>query len=210
MKFCVFLYEGMEPIDLATFGVLSMAKRIEPSIEISTVAPEPGPVTLANGLKVLADCGFANAPECEVLIVGGGPGWVTQAENPGTLDYLRRIAAKHQVVSVCTGAMILAAAGILDGKRATTKQETVPPEIPPLDIMRKRYPAIRSQTASVVDEGSVVTGGGVTLCIDTVLHVLGVRLGDKLAAETARIMEYSRAWKANQAALPVIGPGGMA
>jgi transcriptional regulator GlxA family with amidase domain len=105
---------------------------------------------------------------------------------------------------VCTGAMILAAAGVLDGMHATTKQETVAPEVPPLEVMRERYPAIHTESASVVDTGAVVTGGGVTLCIDTMLHVLRVRLGDKVATETARIIEYSRAWEANQAALPVI------
>src|SRR5271169_6842211 len=154
MKFCVFLYEGMEPIDLATFGVLSMAKRVDASIEITTVAPERGPVMLANGLRVLADHGFADAPDFDVLIVGGGPGWVKQSENPGTLDFLRRAAGRHQIVSVCTGGMILAAAGILDGRRATTKQETVPPEVSPLSVMRDRYPAIHSEYASVVDQGS--------------------------------------------------------
>ncbi len=204
MKFCVFLYDGMEPIDLATFGVLSMARRVDPSIEITTVAPESGPVTLANGLRVLADYGFADAPVYDVLIVGGGPGWVSQSEDSGTLEFLRRAASGRQIVSVCTGAMILAAAGILDGKRATSKQETLPPEIPPLRLMRERYPGICTESASVVDQGNVVTGGGVTLCIDTMLHVLRVRLGDKVATETARIIEYSRAWQANQAALPII------
>jgi transcriptional regulator GlxA family with amidase domain len=207
MKFCVFLYDGMEPIDLATFGVLSMAKRIDPSIEIITIAPEPGLVKLANGLRVLADHGFAGVPVFDVLIVGGGPGWVSQAENPATLDFLRWAASGHQIVSVCTGGMILAAAGVLDGKRATTKQATVPPEIPPLSVMRDRYPAIRTESASVVDEGAVVTGGGVTLCIDTMLYVLSTRLGEKVATETARIIEYSRAWEANRAALPVIRSG---
>lgn len=204
MKFCVFLYRDMEPIDLATFGVLSMARRIEPSIAITTVAREAGPVTLANGLKVIADHGFSAPPEFDVLVVGGGPGWVDEAANPVTLDFLRAVAERHRLVSVCTGAMILAAAGVLDGKRATTKRETVPPEVPPLDLMRERYPKIHTEIASVVDEGTVVTGGGVTLCIDTMLHVLHTSFGENVAAETARILEYSRAWKANQAALPVV------
>jgi transcriptional regulator GlxA family with amidase domain len=204
MKFCVFLYEDMEPIDLATFGVLSMARRIEPSIEITTIAPVAGVVTLANGLKVVADYGFWQPPAYDVLIIGGGPAWVAQSENPATLDFLRTAAAGHQLVSVCTGGMILAAAGVLDGKCATTKSEVVPPEGSPLETMRNRYPAIHVEHASVVDEGQVITGGGVTLCIDTMLHVLRVRLGENVAAETARIIEYSRAWKANQAALPVV------
>jgi transcriptional regulator GlxA family with amidase domain len=209
MKFCVLLYDDMEPIDLATFGVLSMARRVEPAIAITTIAPVAGLVTLANGLKVWADHGYADPPDYDVLIVGGGPGWTSQAESVATLDFLRRAGAGHQMVSVCTGGMILAAAGLLDGKRATTKHEVVPPEISPLETMRQRYPGIRVESASVVDQGEVVTGGGVTLCIDTVLYVLGARLGDRVAAETARIIEYSRAWKANQEALPVIKGAGV-
>ncbi|MGA2550914.1 MAG: DJ-1/PfpI family protein [Burkholderiaceae bacterium] len=205
MKFCVLLYDDMEPIDLATFGVLSMARRIEPSIEVTTIAARAGVIVLANGLKVVADHGYAEAPPFDVLIVGGGPGWSRQAESSATLDFARQASvAGKTLVSVCTGAMILAAAGLLDGRRATTKYAVVPPETSPLELMRQRYPRIRTQKASVVDEGTVVTGGGVTLCIDTILHVLDVHLGEQVAAETARIMEYSRARRANQEALPRI------
>jgi len=62
MKFAVFLYPGVEPIDLATFGVLSMARRIAPQIQLLTVAPEPGPVVLSNGLTVLAQYGVGDCP----------------------------------------------------------------------------------------------------------------------------------------------------
>jgi len=205
MNFCVLLYDGMEPIDLATFGVLSMARRISPAISITTIASVAGLVALANGLKVWADHGFADPPAYDVLIVGGGASWVEQARCAATLDFLRESSATHQLVSVCTGAMILAAAGLLDGKRATTKQEVVAPEVSPLEAMRTLHPEVHVEAASVVDEGTLVTGGGVTLCIDTVLYVLGRRLGEPVARETARILEYSRAWKANRAALRVIG-----
>ncbi|MCS6764280.1 MAG: DJ-1/PfpI family protein [Candidatus Protistobacter heckmanni] len=202
MKFCVFLYEGMEPIDLATFGVLSIARRVDPSIAITTVAPAAGAVTLANGLKVLADHGIAAPPDFDVLIVGGGPGWTAQAEDPATLAFLKASAARAKLVSVCTGGMILAAAGLLDGKRATTKNEVLASETAPLQMLHERHPAVETIQASVVDEGGVVTGGGVTLCIDTILHVLRTRIGEQVAAETARTIEYAHAWKANQAVLP--------
>jgi transcriptional regulator GlxA family with amidase domain len=204
MKFCVYLYPGMEPIDLATFGVLSMAQRIEPSIAISTLAAKAGAVTLANDLKVVADHGFANPPDYDVLIVGGGPGWVEEAKRPATLAFLRATAQQRDMVSVCTGGMILAAAGVLDGLPATTKSATVPPEVSPLDVMRKRHPAIRVERASLVDSGRVITGGGVTLCIDTMLYLLGKYFGERVAVETARTIEYTRAWDANRAALPVV------
>jgi transcriptional regulator GlxA family with amidase domain len=197
--FGIFIYDGVEPIDLATFGVLSMARRIAPEIEICTIAPEAGPVALANGLMVSADFGIGDAPACDLVIVTGGPGWTTQAESEATLGYIRRVHAAGRIASVCTGGMILAASGILDGGPATTKREVVPPEKSPLEVMRASYPRIDVREAMLVDRGAgVVTGGGVSLCIDTTLHLLAGMLGQPVADETARIMEYSRAWRANR------------
>lgn len=204
MKFGVFIYDGVEPIDLATYGVLSMARRVVPEIGLCTIAPQAGTVMLANGLRVLADHGFADAPPCDVLVVTGGPGWSAQARAEDTLAFLRERAASTRMVSVCTGAMILAAAGTLDGLAATTKREVRPPEISPLEVMRQQYPAIAAEAASVVECGGVVTGGGVSLCIDTMLHVIAREFGMPAAQETARIIEYSRAWDANRRQFPAI------
>ena len=199
MRFGIFIYDGVEPIDLATFGVLSMARRIAPEIEVCTIAPRAGPVALANGLKVTADFGIENAPPCDLVIVTGGPGWTAQAAAPATLDYIRRVHASNRVASVCTGGMILAASGVLDGGPATTKREVVPPEASPLVVMRANYPQIDVREAMLVDRGgTLVTGGGVSLCIDTTLHLLATMLGQHVAEETARIMEYQRAWRANR------------
>jgi transcriptional regulator GlxA family with amidase domain len=199
VRFGIFIYDGVEPIDLATYGVLSMARRIAPEIEICTIAPQAGPVALANGLTVSADFGFENAPVCDLVIVTGGPGWTAQAKAPATLDYIRRVHASRRIASVCTGGMILAASGVLDDGPATTKREVVPPETSPLEVMRASYPRIDVREAMLVDrQDGVVTGGGVTLCIDTTLHLLADMLGQTVADETARIMEYRRAWRANR------------
>lgn len=199
MQFGIFIYNGVEPIDLATFGVLSMARRIAPQIEICTIAPRAGQVALANGLKVIADFGIDDAPVCDLVIVTGGPGWTVQAKAPATLDYIRRVHASRRVASVCTGGMILAASGVLDGGPATTKREVVPPETSPLEVMRASYSGIDVREALLVErEDGLVTGGGVTLCIDTTLHLLADMLGQQVADETARIIEYQRAWRVNR------------
>jgi transcriptional regulator GlxA family with amidase domain len=198
VQFGIFIYDGVEPIDLATFGVLSMARRIAPEISICTIAPRAGPVALANGLKVTADFGIDNAPPCDLVIVTGGPGWMAQAQAPASLDYIRRVHAAQRIASVCTGGMILAASGVLDNGPATTKREVVPPETPPIEVMRATYPQIDVREAMLVDTGAVVTGGGVSLCIDTTLHLIADMLGQRVADETARIMEYQRAWRANR------------
>jgi transcriptional regulator GlxA family with amidase domain len=201
MRFGIFIYDGVEPIDLATFGVLSMARRVAPQIGITTIAPRAGTVTLSNGLEVIAAHGVDAPPAIDVLIVTGGPGWQAQAGHPPTLDYLRATAAHAVVASVCTGGMILAASGLLDGLAATTKREVVAgQEIPPIALLRERHPAVKVVEARLVDSGRIVTGGGVTLCIDATLHLLARLLGGEVADETARIMEYRTAWAANAAA----------
>ena len=204
MRFGVFIYPGVEPIDLATFGVLSMARRIAPEIEIVTLAPEAGQVLLSNGLKVVADHGVEDAPDCDWVIVTGGPGWIEQTRHEPTLAYLRRVASRAKLASVCTGAMILAASGVLDGRRATTKRRVSSPEVSPSKLLADGYARVEVVEASLVDDGTVLTGGGVSLCIDTTLHIIGRALGSRVARETARILEYDRAWQANLVGFPPI------
>ena len=197
MLFGIFIYDGVEPIDLATFGVLSMARRIAPQIGICTIAPKAGIVRLSNGLDIVAQFAIEDAPVCDIVIVTGGPGWEDQSRSPATLAYIRRIHASGKVASVCTGAMILAASGILDDRAATTKRAVVLPEVSPLARMRDMHSRIDVREAPIVDSGGVVTGGGVSLCIDTTLHILETLLGAQVANETARILEYQRARQAN-------------
>src|SRR5262245_42399714 len=114
MKYAVLIYDDVEPIDLgAAFGVLSMARRIDPSIEAFAIAKNPGPVTCANGLTALASFGFDGCPPFDVLIVTGGPGWAAVAEDVSAIRFLQSLPAPIKVASLCTGAMILAAAGLL-------------------------------------------------------------------------------------------------
>jgi transcriptional regulator GlxA family with amidase domain len=78
----------------------------------------------------------------------------------------------------------------------------VPPELSPLQRLRDEYPNILVREASLVDEGGIITGGGVSLCIDTTLYLLKKLFGHDVATETARIMEYQRAWAANLEQFP--------
>ena len=202
MRFGIVVYDDVEPIDIgATYGVLSMARRIEPTVEMFLVAAQRGTVRCSSGLEVIAHHGFADCPPADAFIVTGGPGWKREAANPHMLAFLRGLPRSTGVLaSVCTGAMILAAAGLLDGHHATTKREVTGAEIPPIAILREEYPRIRVVTAPVVDEGAIVTGGGVSLAIDLTLHLLERLGGATLATETARIIEYTTARRANVAA----------
>ena len=204
--FAILAYDGIEPIDIgATYGVLSMAKRVAPGLRFFVVSKSGGELVMANGLRLIADHSFADCPTSDILMVLGGPGWQDAARDPNILEF---VAAFHRrggvVASVCTGGMIVAGAGLLNGRRATTKREILPGEQRPLDLLAQRHRDVQAIEARVIDTGSVLTGGGVSLGIDMTLYLLQRFVGDAVAAETARILEYQRAWKANAAALPDI------
>lgn len=121
----VVIYDGVEPIDLGgTSGVVSMASRVLPGLASTIIAARKGPVRLAGGVTVMADADFETAPNCDILIVCGGPGWRQQVGDEAMLAFLRA-RPPGAVASVCTGALILAAAGILDGRDATTRRNAV-------------------------------------------------------------------------------------
>ncbi|ARP80075.1 hypothetical protein CAL12_04040 [Bordetella genomosp. 8] len=204
MEVSFLLYPGVEPIDLAAIGVISMARRIIPEVSYQTLAVKEEAVTLANGLRVCPDRRVDDVGQLDVLLVPGGPGWRTAAADAETLAFIRRMQGTCTLASVCTGAMILAAAGVLDGRRATTKVQVVPPEQAPLQELAGAHPTVVAEHALLVDDGDVITGGGVTLCIDLVLYLLARRYGQPAADEVARIMEYSAAHAANRSRLPVV------
>jgi transcriptional regulator GlxA family with amidase domain len=204
--FAILAYGGIEPIDIgATYGVLSMAKRLAPGLRFFVVSKSGGELAMASGLRLVADYGFQDCPKADVLMVLGGPGWQVASGDPATTSFIARFHQSHGTVAgVCTGGMILAAAGLLKGRRATTKQETVDGETSPLDLLAQNYPATETVAARLIDTGSVLTGGGVSLGIDMTLHLIARFVGRDVAEETARILEYRRAWQANAAALPDI------
>jgi transcriptional regulator GlxA family with amidase domain len=202
--FAILAYEGIEPIDIgATYGVLSMAKRVLPRLQFFVVAKSSGALTMANGLRLVADYGFADCPPAEILMILGGPGWQITSDDPSVLAFIKEFHRRGGTVAgVCTGSMIVAAAGLLAGRPATTKREIVAGETRPLDLLMQRHADTRAIEARIVDTGTVLTGGGVSLGIDMTLHLIQRFLGRDIAQETARILEYGHAWKANGAALP--------
>ncbi len=107
------------------------------------------------------------------------------------------------VASVCTGALILGAAGVLNGRLATTRRQTVGAETQTKLALLGADGTITTRVAQVVDDG-VVTGGGVALAIDATLYLLGRLYGPDAAQEVARTIEYDRAYAANLGALGAV------
>jgi transcriptional regulator GlxA family with amidase domain len=202
MSYAILLYPGVEPIDIgATFGVLSMASRRIPDLKFFGVAAAKGPVKCAGNLIVHADHDFQSCPEASNVIATGGPGWLAASRDRVTLEFLRERAAKPttRISSICTGAMILAAAGLLEGHLATTKHQVFDGETSPADILTQMGVDVRQD--AIVESDEILTSGGVTLGIDAVFRLLAINHGQEAADDVARVMEYTRALNANHEAL---------
>src|SRR6516165_9803758 len=116
------LYEDFELLDL--YGPLEMFGSLGAELRIVTVAEKTGPVASFQRPKTVAEFDFASAPMLDLILLPGGFGTIQQLENPAMLDFLRRRAATAEVtMSVCSGSAILAKAGLLDGRRATSNKQ---------------------------------------------------------------------------------------
>lgn len=207
MRLTYLLYPGIEPIDLAPLGVFSMGRRIVPELEFELVSVDRSPVELSNGLIVVPNRTFDEIERVDVLLVPGGGGWRQAAQNEAILSFIRYWAAQNAtLVSICTGSLILAAAGVLDGLHATTKSRVVPPESPPIDDLSQSAHVTIESNALLVDNGQVITGGGVSLCLDATFYLLANRYGEEAATQIAHIMEYDAARAANLTRLPIVRP----
>jgi transcriptional regulator GlxA family with amidase domain len=191
MRIGVYLFEGAEELDWAgPWEVLAVWAAEWPGdgVEVVTVAHDDGPLRCANGLRVLADHTFATAPQLDVLVVPGGDGIWGVIETPAALDWIRVHAARGALVtSVCTGALVLAAAGLLAGRPATTWWGR-------LDRLQEIEPTVDLRPDDrFVDDGDVVTAAGVSAGIDMALHLVARLHSPERAREVRRYIQYDPA-----------------
>jgi transcriptional regulator GlxA family with amidase domain len=179
------LFEGFELLDV--FGPLEAFGHLAPSgkCQIIMVAERAGAVPSAQGPQAIADYDFANCPKIQILLVPGGFGTRREASNPRLIDFLQRRSAQADLVmSVCTGAGLLARAGLLDGRRATTNKQVF--EWPVSQGPRVNW----VRQARWVEDGKFVTSSGISAGIDMALAVIGQRFGSDTAEAIAIAMEY--------------------
>jgi len=193
----ILLFNDVEVLDFAgPFEVFSRtrlvpgaeARRTDASapFRVFTVAATRDAVSATGGLRVLPDFDFADAPAIDLLVVPGGFGTRRLLEDGLTLDWIRRAAsAAAQVTSVCTGSLLLARAGLLAGRRATTHWNA-------LDLLAGLDPSIRVEREARVVEDGVISSAGVAAGIDMAFAVVEKLCGRAVADETAKYIEYPR------------------
>ncbi len=176
------LFPDVQQLDLtAPYEVFASL----PGTAMHLIWKDLAPVTSVTGLVLTPTVTFADAPQMEVLCIPGGAGVNPLMEDEIVLDFVRRQASGARfVTSVCTGALVLGAAGLLQGKRATTHWASH-------DLLR-RFGATPVQDR-VVWDGRLVTGGGVTAGLDFALTVVEELAGRAAAAAIQLTLEYAPA-----------------
>jgi transcriptional regulator GlxA family with amidase domain len=153
--------------------------------EVLLISQSGQRVETTGGMKVIPDVTFDHCPSLDILVVPGGWGTRKEMSNPAVLSFVRSRASEVQTLaSVCTGALILGKAGLLDGLRATTHWRS-------LEMMQELFPNVTVDSKShVVKAGKVITSAGISAGIDMALLVVAQHCSEGIARATARHMEY--------------------
>jgi transcriptional regulator GlxA family with amidase domain len=189
----VLIFPDVEVLDFCgPFEVFSATRldpgrrREEPSpFDAFLVAETPDPVTTAGGMTVVPARSFDTCPQLELLVVPGGYGTRREVDNARLIAWVARQAAGARLVtSVCTGSFLLARAGLLRGRHATTHAAS-------LDRLRATFPDVTVEDrVRWVEEGNVLTSAGIAAGIDMSLRVVQRLFGEGVARATAAHMEY--------------------
>ncbi|WP_090676228.1 DJ-1/PfpI family protein [Paenibacillus tianmuensis] len=191
----IFVFNDVEVLDFAgPFEVFSVTEYSDQDMDTPESNPflvklvsETGELIHAcNGLKVQPDYSFDNAPHFDILVIPGGIGArEKEIYNEKVIQWIsQRMGNVELMLSVCTGALLLAKAGLLNGKMATTHWASC-------DRLENEFPAVTvKRNVKFVDEGNIVTSGGISAGINMSFHVVKRLLGSEVARTTAKIMEY--------------------
>jgi transcriptional regulator GlxA family with amidase domain len=184
----IFIFNDVEVLDFTgPFEVFAVTDELarHTLFHTYTVAELPGAVRARNGLRVVPDHTFESAPTPDILVIPGGFGTRPLLNRAVVIEWVRQQSRKAQfTVSVCTGALVLAKAGLLDGLSATTHFEQ-------LDLLRDLAPKATVQPdRRFVDNGTILTSAGISAGIDVSLHLVSRLQGKETAAKVAAYMEY--------------------
>lgn len=194
----IYVFDDVEALDFAgPYEVFTTASRVHGRMNpgsaapfsVVTIAAESRPIRVRAGIRILPDAVIADHPPLDVLIVPGGV-VTSEQTKPATIDWIRRTDASTTLTaSVCTGAFLLAEAGLLTGKQVTTHWEDI-------DDLRQQFPGLQVQEGlRWVDQGHIVTSAGISAGVDMSLHLVERLASRALAERTARQLEFD--WTEN-------------
>jgi len=188
MNIAIYIYDNAEVLDFSgPFEVFCTASRIceeEDLFSVFLVGETGELVTARAGYKVIPHYGFHNHPEVDVLIVPGGV-HAAEMEKPQVIEWISEQSKKASLTaSVCTGVFLLAQAKVAGLKKVTTHWDDIEP-------LRESFPELEVvENVRWVEEGSIVTSGGISAGIDMSLHLVSKLHSSELAERTARQMEF--------------------
>ena len=193
MNIGIYIYNQAEVLDFSgPFEVFSTASRIcqgNSPFNVFLISEEGNEVIARAGFKVIADYGFHNHPEMDVFVVVGGV-YTDEIKKHKIIDWISNQAKKTPVVaSVCTGAFLLAKAKVLNNQKVTTHWEDIAD-------LRTMFPQLNViENVRWIDEGDLITSGGISAGIDMSLYLVSKLHSLALAEQTAKQMEFS--WTEN-------------
>jgi cyclohexyl-isocyanide hydratase len=176
----IYLWPGMTMMDsLAPHQILGYMAELN----VYTFAKTTEPFRTDTGMTLVADHGLADLPQPEILIVGGGANPLSEMADPDVIASIRKAGENAEyVTSVCTGALILAEAGLLDGFKATTHWAYT--------HLLAQYPRVELTEGRVVTDRNRITGGGVTAGIDFALRLISTVIGEVNSQLAELVFEY--------------------
>ena len=198
----IYIFKDAEIVDYAApFGVFSVARRLDPSLDAFFISDSSKPVQTQAGMTVLPNYSFSDKPWMDAFLIPGGFGTRQEIHNGRLHRYINQLPENVLLSSVCTGSWIYGQMGLLDGIAATSRkepdrQEAGPLGMVPIDRLAQLAPACQISRARVVDSGRIITGGGISAGMEVAFHLLR-RAGYErdFILEVARIMEYAEGYK---------------
>jgi transcriptional regulator GlxA family with amidase domain len=185
MRIGILLFDDVEEMDsVGPLEVLGVTSHFKDGISVLTLSKDGKQIQGHYGLRVQPDHSFANCPQLDLLIVPGGRGAreVVRYDRE-SIAFIRAHASRARIASVCTGALVLAEAQILDGKKATTHWSA-------LDMLREYSKVKVLDGVRFVFDGNVATSAGISAGIDLALEIVRELYGKGVANDVARQMEY--------------------
>jgi transcriptional regulator GlxA family with amidase domain len=186
----ILVHQGVELLDFAGPGEVFVAAGRGGAFNVYTVAAGEGEIVSQGFLTIKPQYTLANCPKPDIIVLPGGATRIPLGD-ARVIEWIQKAGAEAEVVySVCTGAFLLAKAGLLDDKEATTHWGSI-------EALKREAPKTKVHAdRRYVDNGKIVTAAGVSAGIDGALHIVDRLLGRQKAIDTARYMEYR--WEAQR------------